>query len=228
MGRIILIDILRCIAIIAMIIFHFVYDLSVFYNYPIDYEHGFWHFVQVVMAGGLFIFVSGWTASLGQRSWKNLVTIGLCALLVSIVTYYQFGNAYVRFGILHFIFVANLLYILLLERLSSSALSLVAVVIILLTQIVWRVDVEHTYLLWLDITPIGYQSVDHYPLTPWLAVFITGIVWGRSAIATQLSSLIGNFKGIQHIISCSKHSLAIYILHQPVILVLLMIYHTLT
>lgn len=228
MRRIIFIDILRCVAIIAMINFHFAYDLAVFYHYPIDYEHGLWQFVQVVMAGGLFIFVSGWTASLSRRSWYNLACIGICALLVSLVTYYQFADEYVRFGILHFIFVANLLYTLVLNRLSNYILTSIALLTVLLTRIVWQIDVEHTYLLWLDITPAGYQSVDHYPLLPWLSVFIVGIIWGRSSTAAQLAKTNIHFRGLRYIVTCSKHSLVIYILHQPIILLLLMIYNNLS
>lgn len=221
MQRIFLIDLLRCIAMAAMLIFHTVYDLAVFYDYPLDYEQGFWRFVQVVFAGGLFIFVSGWTATLGRRSVRNLVYLGLAALLVSAVTYYQFGNAYVRFGILHFLFVVNLLYRWFLCRLSVRQLLLLILLIAACTQFVAQLTTTDAYFVWLDILPLGYQSVDHYPLLPWMAVFSAGVLWGRLALSATVARFNPQGAGRNFVVRCSKESLLIYILHQPLILVIL-------
>lgn len=225
MRRIVIIDILRFIAIVAMILFHIAYDLATFYHYLLDYERGFWKFLQVVLAGGLFIFVSGWTAVLGRRNLKNLMKIAVCALLITIVTRYQFGSMYVRFGVLHFILVANLIYLTVLHRFNNCFLSILAVVVMYLSKHVHKLYVEHEYLVWLDIAPIEYQSVDHYPLLPWLGVFIAGIICGRCKNIQILSNTTIEFIGLDFIKKCSKHSLAIYILHQPIILLLLLIYH---
>lgn len=221
MKRIFLIDLLRFIAIIAMVAFHIVYDLAVFYGYAIDYERGFWQIIQMVFAGGLFIFVSGWTASIGRRSLDNLLHIGLAALLVTLVTYFQFGNMYFRFGVLHLLFAANLLYVLILHMLSTRTLLLLILTLSIIIKPLMSIVVGHEYLIWLDIVPIGYQSVDHYPLLPWLVVFIAGVIWGRLEWSKSVNSISPDGQLVSWITKCSKNSLAIYLLHQPLILLTL-------
>lgn len=221
MQRIFLIDLLRCIAIVSMVAFHVVYDLAVFYGYSIDYERGFWQVLQMLFAGGLFIFVSGWTASIGRRSWTNLLHIGFAAMLVSLVTYFQFGNMYVRFGVLHLLFTANLLYILILHILSTRVLFLLALLLSIIIKPLTKIVVAHEYFVWLDILPIGYQSVDHYPVLPWLIVFIIGVIWGRLETKAFTNSFEPAAQWATWITKCSKNSLAIYLLHQPVILLIL-------
>lgn len=224
MQRIFLIDFLRFIAIMSMISFHIVYDLDVFYGYSLGYDRGFWKLVQTVFAGGLFIFLSGWTAEVGRRSRRNILYIGVSALLVSVATYWQFGSMYVRFGILHFLFVANLLHMLCLRNVSLKKLSILLVSILVFSKPFSTIVVTHEYLVWLDILPNGYTSVDHYPLFPWMTVFIVGIFWGRSDLSRSLGAIIPQGQAGHAIELCSRNSLIIYILHQPVILLVLYLF----
>ena len=222
MQRIFLLDIMRFVALVSMIIFHINYDLVYFYHWLSNDSPLFWRILQVVFAGGMFIFVSGWTATLGRRSRGDLITIGMCALLVSVVTYFFVGNQYVRFGILHFIFTANLLYMFILRRLSSSILIMIGAVLLLVEKYFQQIHIEHELWVWLDILPLGYQSVDHYPIPFWLTVFIAGIIWGRSSISSIVAESAQRYAwyGI-FITKCSRNSLRIYILHQPLILLVL-------
>lgn len=222
MQRIFLLDTMRFVALVSMVIFHIHYDLVFFYHWLSTDSPLFWRVLQVVFAGGLFIFVSGWTATLGRRSFLGLLAIGLCALLVSLATYFFVGGQYVRFGILHFMFTANLLYLLVLQHCSSKFLVLIAASLLLLSSYFQQIYIEHELLIWLDILPIGYQSVDHYPLPLWLPVFIAGIIWGRAGMSEMAAESFQRYA--QHgelITKCSRNSLRIYILHQPLILLML-------
>ncbi|MCX6569388.1 MAG: heparan-alpha-glucosaminide N-acetyltransferase domain-containing protein, partial [Candidatus Aminicenantes bacterium] len=63
----------------------------------------------------------------------------------------------------------------------------------------------------------SFSSLDYFPLIPWFGVFLIGVALGKSVYASKRSLLpwrmpptFVNFAG--------RHSLIIYIVHQPVIM----------
>jgi uncharacterized membrane protein len=114
--RLIIVDVMRGIAIALMVIYHFCFDLAHFGFAGFDfYRDTFWlNFRTFIL--GLFLFLVGVSLVLATRKGVNvhrfmlrLLRIVAAALLVSFVTWWQFGERFVFFGVLHFIALASLL-----------------------------------------------------------------------------------------------------------------------
>ncbi|MEK6820956.1 MAG: heparan-alpha-glucosaminide N-acetyltransferase domain-containing protein, partial [archaeon] len=63
-------DLLRGLSVVGMIIFHFVFDLRFFLNYPIDIHSGFW-FVFARVTAFSFVFLAGISIPLSIRRKKD-------------------------------------------------------------------------------------------------------------------------------------------------------------
>ena len=101
-NRIKILDFLRAIAVVAMIFYHFVYDLGDFgYVNMITVVNGYWKlFAQTI--GFSFLFLSGvsfWVMAQKEIVWSNyfkrLSILTGAAILISIVTYIQFGQGFI-------------------------------------------------------------------------------------------------------------------------------------
>ena len=82
------------------------------------------------------------------------------------------------------------------------------------------VDVRFDWLLPFGIHSPNLSSFDYFPLLPWLGVFLAGAALGKSAYAAK-RSLIGKAWPVTFVNIAGRHSLLIYIVHQPVILAVL-------
>jgi uncharacterized membrane protein len=79
------------------------------------------------------------------------------------------------------------------------------------------------WLLPLGFMYAGFSSADYYPLIPYLAVFILGIIAYKLYYFQRRSFF--NFQVQSKIITgLSRNSLLIYVVHQPLILGLIMLY----
>jgi uncharacterized membrane protein len=79
------------------------------------------------------------------------------------------------------------------------------------------VTIRFDWLLPLGIHTPFYASFDYFPLLPWLGIFLAGAALGKSAYVAK-RSLIRRRLPVSFINFAGRHSLLIYILHQPVIL----------
>ena len=215
------IDLLRAAAIVLMTAFHTVYDLNVFLGWNIVWNRGFWFWVGKSSAL-IFIYFSGISSGLGSKPVKRgLLVLGL-GLGISAVTYFALGDEYIRFGILHFLGACMLLSPVL-RKLPSWILTLLALVVACLAQPVASMRVSTFWLLPLGFMYAGFSSADYYPLIPYLAVFILGII-AYKLYYFQRRSLF-NFQVQSKIITVlSRNSLLIYVVHQPFILGLVLLY----
>ncbi|HIH26694.1 MAG TPA: DUF1624 domain-containing protein, partial [Methanoregulaceae archaeon] len=76
------------------------------------------------------------------------------------------------------------------------------------------------WLLWLGIHPPTFYSVDYTPVFPWLGVVLIGVFFGniiypggRQRWQPGVPAPVKETAGF-----LGRHSLAIYLIHQPVIL----------
>ena len=211
-------DWLRATAIVLMVIFHLVFDLAYYYNWPLDYLNGFWLYWQQLCAS-LFILVSGMTAQFKPRRLSDFNCILVAALLISGCTYFLNSANYIRFGILHFLYVSNVLHVLLLRHIRVIYKIFIVIIIYLIAPVLYGVDVEHSWFIAFNILPQGFVSLDHYPLLPWLGLFLLGTILSECTSIVHIN--IPRFRGVTWL---SKHSLAIYLLHQPLLLLVLLLF----
>lgn len=215
------IDYLRVFAILLMVIYHTVYDLSVYAGWSVVFDRGFWFWYGKLAM--IFPFVSGISSGFSrQGSWRNGLKLLLLGMGITGVTFLAIPEEFVRFGALHFLGVAMILYPLL-NLLSSWALGALAGGIFLLTGTIAKIEVGSGLLVPLGITYYGYNSADYFPLFPYLGVFILGMI-AYKLYYYKKQSLFRFDLGNKYIAAISKRSLWIYILHQPLLLGAIFLY----
>lgn len=218
-ARIVEIDGFRGIAIILMIIFHTVFDLAYFYNWPIDYLHGFWYY-QGKSSAILFMFVSGISSTLSRRPIVRGLSVFGAGMLITAVTYLYNPAMYIQFGILHLLGLSMLLAPWM-KKLSPCLLILTGTALIALGNWCLTLTSVSLWLLPLGIKPADFVSLDYYPLLPWLSVILYGMAAGKLLYADKKSLLpLGGLSS--NILSyLGRHSLLIYLIHQPILLTIL-------
>lgn len=229
-------DAFRGIAIVMMVIFHLVFDLSFFSLYQVDTSQGFWRFFGYATAS-LFVFIAGTAVSLraGKMSRQTGVVVstpffkrGLFLIgvgfLVTIATYiFLQGKGYVIFGILHLIGTSTLLAPFFFR--FGKKLVIPGTFIVLAG---WMITLPNgpLWMIWTGIHPVGFYSVDYTPLLPWFGVFLIGMAAGTWLYPGGVQS-VPVPPGAEQILLIpalpGRHSLLIYLVHQPVLLVLLSI-----
>lgn len=217
--RYIELDLLRTAAIAGMIIYHLAFDLSQFYNWDIDVFSGGWKIFQVTVAS-LFLLLVGITSSFSNRHiLKRFLRIGAAALLVTIATYIIDPNTYVRFGVLHLIAVSAVCIPLL--ACLRAWLIIPGIALLIVGPAVSSLSINSPLLLPLGITYAGFSTVDYFPLIPWFGVVLIG--YGIGPFSVRWMRLRENSSQLSVLAAPGKHSLMLYLIHQPIIIGILWI-----
>lgn len=220
-----MVDALRGFALIAMIIFHASWNLDVFgfAQLGVMSEPGWLWFARVI--AGSFILLAGLSLMLaeisGQRSRPKIVRIGkitIAAIAVSIATYIVFPGSFVYFGILHHIALASLLAWPLL-RVNSVILAALALLLVLINSNFAFQVADTRWLAWIGISEEVPATNDYVPLLPWFAVFLSGLIVGREIVKRERIRQILSQKPAwaKPLVWMGRHSLLIYLLHQPIL-----------
>lgn len=214
-------DAFRGLCILGMIFVHAVWDLdNVFlsdFSPPLVYEY------MIDYGALLFIVLSGVCVTLGRHSVKRGFIVLAAAMLVSlafsVLEPLGIGSFYpVWFGILHLLGTCMLLYPLL-KKLPYWCLIPIAMAFVLLGWYIEGVGVDFAPLLVLGFDS-GIPMSDYFPLFPNLGWFLLGIALGK-LLYQQRISLLPNFPHnnwiCRFLMLCGRHSLIIYVLHQPIV-----------
>lgn len=220
MYRIWEIDFFRGIAIILMIIFHTIFDLSYYYGISINYSSGLWYY-EGKLAALTFIFLSGICSNLSRNTIKRGIQIFLWGMLLTILTFFIDKSLYIKFGILHFLGI-SILFSSLFKNMDEKLLLIIGTFIIIVSNYIDKITVNFPYLFPFGLTDQNFASLDYYPIIPYFGVFLYGIVFykifysnGKKLIKKDLKNNPVTYLG--------RHSLTIYLIHQPVIIFILSI-----
>lgn len=224
--RLLFLDIARTIALFGMIVFHLFRDLEVFgmIAQGTTLNDG-WAILARAIAGS-FLFLSGVSLVLAHargfrgKAWLwRFVLISGAACLVTVTTYVAFPSQYVFFGILHALAVASLLGVpFLFAPVWASFIG--AAVILIASATVGRAVFASPWMAWTGLGMEVRASMDFIPIVPWLAPFFLGIVVARIADPKSLEPKWPRRFPAQAMAWPGRHSLAVYLLHQPVLLTL--------
>ncbi|GIV76396.1 DUF1624 domain-containing protein [Litorilinea aerophila] len=233
------IDALRGVAIIMMVIFHLMWDLWFFRVLPdLVLYAGFWKYFQRVTANlfillvGVSLTISYRRASRGggggpglfQKFLRRGMRIFAWGMVISLVVA-ALGIGQVHFGILHLIGFSVAAAYPFLERrwlnLALWALFNVAGYVLL------SVRVSFPWLVWLGVEPYGYGAVDYFPIVPWFGVVLLGIFVGNTFYTGRGRQLPlpewGGSLPVRWLSFLGRHSLTIYLLHQPALFLLMVL-----
>jgi uncharacterized membrane protein len=236
-------DFLRGIALLMMLFMHMSWDVR--YEFGADVfsylEAGwFWSFVHPVIVV-LFVSVSGMCCTLSRNNVKRGLKLLGASLILTLVTFLitKFAGieCLIVFNVLAVLTCGVFLYALisLIERKIKANANAVNVImglaglyIVICGCNIHYMDYSTDSLVFL---PIGFEisgapwMADYMPLFPWLGVFLIGCVIGRICYKDKKTVFAGRGRILTAVARpvefIGRHSLIIYLVHQPVVYVIL-------
>jgi uncharacterized membrane protein len=245
MERICWVDAIRGLAVIMMVVFHFFVDLDFFGIKHFSLDTAAWQVFGRLIAI-IFIFLVGFSLVLSysrkeakKAGFKKYAKRGLkivgYGLIITLITALLFPDNFVIFGILHFIGFAIIISYPLVKQSAKqgtkhnayvfSALMLILSVLAIAIGIVLDKKLfAFPYLLWLGLKP-NLNMLDYFPLFPWLGVVWIGIAAGCLYVNKRINKKNHNSNTntfrlnlfINLLAFLGRHSLIIYLAHQPIL-----------
>jgi len=216
-------DAFRGIFILFMIAIHTIFDLTELFGKNIRLPEIY----SLLKENGalLFILLSGICVTLGRRSLRRGAVVFGCGMLITLTMFFLaktdgvFEGEQIYFGILHLLGVSMMLYPLF-RPLPLWAKALAAAVFIGPGFYFQTLQSSFFPALVLGIKPKGFSSGDYFPLFPNFGWFLAGAVIGGTVYKNK-KSLFPRFPAqiapMRFLRFCGRHSLWIYLLHQPII-----------
>lgn len=233
-SRLFEIDGARGVAILMMVVYHTVFDLGFLGIAPVDALSGPWRYFAYATASlfllivGISLVVSRARAARGAggvlpagkflRRGAGIFALGL---LVTLATWLYLPQNFVVFGILHLIGISILLSPLFFR---FDRWNLIIGAVFVLSGWAIAGTTGPAFLLPLGIMPPGFASVDYTPIFPWLGVVLIGLGLGSVLYAggkRQFRIPPVPDRLVAPLSFLGRHSLVIYLIHQPVIILLL-------
>jgi uncharacterized membrane protein len=222
-GRLQSIDVYRGLAILAMATYHAIWDLN-FYRL-IEVGIGvdpLWISIQRgILTAFLLLAGAGLTLAHGdgirwRGFWRREAILVVAALGVSAVTWFQFGEYFAYFGVLHAIALFSLMALPLIR--APLWVGIGTAIIFLFLPAVFSIDLFNArWLAWIGFFTATPETADLVPVFPWFGVMLIGVLgmrvlrgapglaWSSSNIAIRGLALMGRW------------SLIIYLVHQPLL-----------
>jgi uncharacterized membrane protein len=231
-SRIQLFDALRGVAIGLMAGYHFCFDLNYYsfthFNFNQDpFWLGFRALILSLFLGlvGISLILATQGSLNPRRYLRRLGWLAAGAILVSLSSRMLFPNSWIFFGVLHFILVASILGLAFLRfywvNLGTGS------VLILAGLTLQHPTFDQPWLQWVGLMTRKPITEDYVPLLPWFGVVLIGMFLGklflRSNWNSRLSAWHSNHASARLLALAGRHSLLVYIVHQPVLMGILWI-----
>jgi uncharacterized membrane protein len=225
-SRLGLVDVARGVAVACMVVYHSAWDLSELRLVAADIRViPAWSWFAHAIAGGFLVLVgAGLVLAKGgafrpRAFLRRLGRIAAAALLVTIGTYLVFPDAYVFFGILHCIALASVLALPFL-RLPVAVVILAALASLIVPLIATAPVFDAPVLSFLGLGTRIPVTNDYVPLFPWFGLVLTGVAAMRllAPLLARLPERTARYPApLRALAFVGRHSLIIYLLHQPLI-----------
>jgi len=212
-------DFMRGIAIILMIIFHISFDLNNFHFIDIDIYNRdglAWFYFRMIIITIFMLSVGISLVLVHQRTinysklFKRFFTLIGASIIISIASFITFPHSWIYFGVLHFVAFASLLAI---PFINFKYISLLVGTTIITLFNLKLINMNFSYQLFAPLLNLPKHTEDLVSFTPWFGVVLIGIFLGKQRwflfpiIENRFTKTVG-FLG--------KHSLFIYLAHQPI------------
>ena len=238
-----LLDGIRGIVLLSMIAYHFSWNLVYLYGVKWAWYRSTGAYIWQQSICWTFILLSGFCWSMGKLPLKRGLLVFGSGLLVTAVTLAVMPDNRVVFGVLTCIGSSMLLMIPLakiLTKISAELGMIGSLALFVLTRNInlgylgfesfrWIALPKSWYrnllTAYFGMPSIHFYSTDYFSLVPWIFLFITGyFLYGvckkRKVFEWEMLQ-----KRIPFFDFLGKHSLMVYLLHQPILYLLLEIYY---
>lgn len=240
-GRIHAMDELRGFAIICMVFFHAFYTMYFIFDIKIGQTLlNFFAPAQAYFACG-FILISGISSCLSRSNLKRGLKLFAVALGVTAVTCLFLKGNEIYFGILHLLSVCMIAAHFIIPLTEKIPVYIGAAVNTLLFYMTYDVFIGYLKIPFYGnvrlpaflyrtnwLSPFGffnseYLSTDYFPIFPYIFMFFIGVFIGRYAKQGRLPDFLYKSR-VPFLSFAGRHTLIIYIVHQPIIYVILLLY----
>lgn len=220
--RLIPLDTARTLAVVCMVVFHFTFDLALFKLIPPEtMAEPFWHYFARMIAGS-FLFLSGvslWLAHGHGIRWTSFWTrwakLVAAALLLTIASIWLVPGGPIWFGILHAMAATALIGLLALRLPWPLTLALA----LLIFASAWGprfAALDPLWLVWIGLAENRPMMGDYVPLIPWAAPGLAGVAFAR-ALRPETWPMQAPSRLLHRLNFPGRHSLVIYLVHQPIL-----------
>jgi uncharacterized membrane protein len=229
-----LLDTLRGLALIFMMLFHLFFDLTYLFGVRLPFFVSPFKDIWQIVNCALFIVLSGFCVSLGKKRLRRALLVFLAGAAVTLATFLFMPSSVVLFGILTMLGSAMLLMIPLRRGMTRIPIFLGLFLSLFLFLVTYKMQGGYLSLFgyrlltlpdflyanyftaYLGFPPLFFASGDYFPLFPWIFLFFVGFFLYRIFEKYGLFHyLVG--KDVPLINFCGRHSLWLYIAHQPII-----------
>lgn len=231
-GRYALLDELRGLDLVSMMLYHACWDMMFLFGIWMDWYIGWPGRLWQQSICWVFILLSGFCVQLGHRTLKRGAQVFAAGALVTVVTLVFMPEDRVVFGVLTFLGSAMLLTGVLeplLKKIPPAAGLAVSLLLFAATYHTqdgfWQLGpwqmllpgvwYANLFTAFFGFFPRGFFSTDYFPLLPWLFLFWAGyflhFCMGRARMEPLRRSVCPALGWM------GRHSLLLYLLHQPVI-----------
>lgn len=233
-GRFGFLDSLRGITLVSMIVYHVCWDLVYLFGKDWGWYKGAGAYAWQQSICWSFILLSGFCWSLGKRPLKRGLTVFGAGALVSIVTLLFMPDERVVFGVMTLI-GSSMICMVWLDKLLQKVRPWAGLACVWLQFVVTR-NINNGYLgfeswnlfrlpkelyqgylmTFLGFPKPGFYSTDYFSMIPWFYLFLSGYFIYRM-IKDRKGFMEKYFiRGWEPFAFLGRHSLIIYIFHQPV------------
>ena len=217
------IDALRGAAVVAMILYHFGYDLNYLHWLQQDLVHDLRWMTARSLILGSFLLTVGMGQALAERQqanlkqrWLRIGKIAAAAALVTLGSRLMFPESAIYFGTLHAIAVMSVLLLLL--PCQPWPAILLGVAALVLGNVYAKELFNHPALAWFGLMTYKPDTEDYVPLLPWFGVCLIGYGAMQAALDKGIATTSAARRMPRILVWAGRHSLAIYLLHQPILL----------
>ena len=218
------IDVLKGIAVICMVIFHFFYFPNQYGFKEIEYDTTLLKTIAKI-AQIIFITCVGINLTFAKNKTKDpsvhlrrIGKIAFFALLMSLFTYFVFKERFVKFGILHFVAFSSLLLFTFVDDLQAmKIITAILITLYILNTIhpqLFR-QIPQPYAFVAGFYNDRYSAVDHFPILPWILLICLGSFIGHYLLNNDVNTPkpLTNNPISNTLQSIGKRSLEIYAVH---------------
>jgi uncharacterized membrane protein len=226
--RYISIDVVRGLAIIGVVLYHFIWDLRFLQfmgpNPTLDVVW-LW-FARVLQV--TFFALTGISLVLAHASgfhwpafWKRFGIIGGAALLVTVGTYFAFGESFVYFGMLHALAILSVMALPFVR--APIWLVIVAAIVSIWVPFIYQNEIFNSRILsWIGFWTIPPYTQDLQSIFPGLGYVLAGVAAMRLVYALNWSDFLARLTSsgwlVRFLVRAGRWSLVIYLVHQPIML----------
>lgn len=233
----------RGVCIISMVLYHAMYDVVSILGVSVPWFRSTAGYVWQQSICWTFIFLSGMCWQLSRRALKRGIFLMLCGSIVSLVTYIVMPSQLILFGV---IFLLGLCGAALwaLDKLLLSKVNIPPIAGLIVSLLLFFITrgvpegylgfegiellelpdflYSSTLLSWLGFPPPDFFSTDYFPFIPWFFLYLAGyFLW---SILKNSEKALSKLKfGLRPLTFLGKHSLLIYLAHQPVLMGIFML-----